>query len=151
MEKREANGRIQRMQEPDRGTPELQARREALAGDARRPIDIADPIDVMHRGQPQLLTDTGALVATIWRAAHARVMQGEGPRLAMLRERTGPAPEDSDTDRAKEMLDQIRAAMLFTRADHREMTKMAVLYRAFPKDRAVVADTLHRIARTLRI
>ena len=95
---REPSGRPKRHWMPDRGTEELQARRQAIMGDHRQPVDIHDPIDRLHRGQIKHLTDDQALAAHIWRQAKRDSTGGQGPRLAVLSDQVrGPIAEDNPT------------------------------------------------------
>lgn len=106
---REPNGRRQRSHGPDRGTDEAQAKRAALTGDAKRPIDMTDPIDWLHRGMAKQLTDSQASAAHFWRGRSAAVMMGTGPRLAMLRDPVAPGEDmpERKVRQAKDALEKI--------------------------------------------
>lgn len=111
--KREPNGRRKRHWTPDRGTQELQDKRKQITGSDRAPIDLDDPIDVLHRGKDAKLTDTQALAAKIWRKAREDVLGGEGPRLALRRDELGSEGVEDPTReiRAREDLNRIYDTM----------------------------------------
>lgn len=132
--KREANGRAQRDHGPDRGTDELQARREKVTGDARRPIDIEDPIDVLHRGQVKHLSDLQAEAASIWRRS-SRVVASGGPVLAQFREPSGEGREITELEfrRAIHSLGKIDTALMGVGMAVLQEARSVVIHKQAPK------------------
>lgn len=127
--KREPNGREQRDHGPDRGTEELQARRKAVTGDTRKPIDVNDPIDVLHKGTVKHITDVQALAAGEWRRARA-VLHSGGPTLAQAREPEGEPREMSE--------DRFQKAMKIVGAVDRALYAKGMA--VFEETRSVVID-----------
>jgi hypothetical protein len=113
--RREPNGRKKRIWTPDRGTDQIQAKRKAVTGNARSPIDLDDPIDVLHRGKDPMLTDTQALAAQVWRSAKRDLLAGEGPRLAIQKDGVRgeePEPNPEREQRARQTLQIIKTTLL---------------------------------------
>lgn len=156
-EKREPNGRVKRVWQPDRGTEELQARRAAVTGDARRPVDLTDPIDRLHRGSIKHITDEQALAATIWRASMAVVLAGEGPKLAMLTDgRVAPLmaarlDEEERIARARDRLETIETALRAQPLAVQLQVKDTVLHRQTARRLGDLKTGLDAIAKALRL
>ncbi|MDF1769855.1 hypothetical protein [Maricaulis sp.] len=130
--KREPNGRIQREHGPDRGTDQGQARREAITGDRRRPVDLADPIDILHRGQIKHLTDEQAAAAHVWRAKRHVSMCGLGPALAERREDLPPGDPmpDRKVVEATEVVERINQVLARAGGAVAQQCRMVVIDQA---------------------
>jgi len=148
MVEREPSGRPKRSSAPDRGTPEVQAKRQALTGKPHAPLDIADPIDVLYRGDPQVLSEGQARAAAMWRSATRKLLAGEGPRLAMQREPTGPGRGSSARQirQARRELTKIQEALGSCRPQDIDTTRNAVMHQVFPDDTTALVVVLERVA-----
>lgn len=147
MVKREPNGREQRDHGPDRGTDELQARRKAITGDTRKPIDVEDPIDVLHRGTVRHLTDVQAVAASEWRRARA-VLHAGGPTLAQAREPAGEAREISEErfQRAMKVVGDVDRALYDRGIAVFEETRRVVIDREKPRRLGDLKSGLNAVA-----
>ena len=152
--KREPSGRRKRQPwMPDRGTDQIQAKRKAVTGNAKTPIDLDDPIDVLHRGKDQQLTDTQALAAQVWRKAREDALGGEGPRLALRRDELGSEGEANPEreQRARQTLRVIKTALMQHHSGIHFTCCAVVERREQPLRLEYLRDGLDAIARALKL
>lgn len=152
--KREPNGRKRRIWTPDRGTEQIQAKREQVTGNHKKPIDLSDPIDVLHRGKDQKLDDTQALAAEVWRSAKRDLLSGEGPRLAMQKD--GPRGEEAEGNpereqRARQTLQIIKTTLMKAHSGIHHTCVAVVERKEAPLRVEYLQEGLSAVARALRL